>query len=530
MALQSSRRGEEEFPGSRLPGGGEEKWAALFTNAHAIRVVAAAVESTLGPKGLDTMLVDNSGEVVVTNDGVTILRLMEVNHPAAQLLIRLAQAQQEEVGDGTTTATLLASALISEGVNQILRGVPPAQVIEGIKLGSERALELLRQKARSVSGLDTALLRRVALIAGRNHADLADLVVESALLVGEEKLKDAAFKLADMIVACEGAAGEVFCGVVINQERVNMQMPRRAAPARVLIIDDALEPEEIPAEALATEAGFAYQQRLREEFYSNLAKLSRLGVNVVLVNRGLDEGAEEFFCETGIMAVQRAAFKELCLAAELTGARLAKRAVLRKSEEELAACLGRAEEVYADERRGQVRVVGGPGAGVATVIVGAATREVVGERERMAKDAAAAVQAALRGGIVPGGGAVELAVARELSRQQKGIKGMASYGAECVVEALKRPLAQIVQNAGFNPLEKVGQVLAAQEESGSDSLGIDCDSGEVADMWELGVVDPWLVKSHALKTAAEVAEAVLRINTIIKKKENVSVYDDAGRW
>lgn len=530
MALQSSKRGEEEAPGGRLVGEGEEKWAALFTNAHAVRVVAAAVESTLGPKGLDTMLVDSNGEVVVTNDGVTILRLMEANHPAARLLIRLAQVQQEEVGDGTTTATLLASALVSEGVNQILRGVPPAQVIEGIKLGSARALELLRQKARAIEGLNDAWLQRVALVAGRSHADLAELVVEGALLAGEEKLRDPSFRLADMIVAREGAAGEVFCGVVINQDRVNLQMPRRVAPACVLIIDDALEPETIPAEAMATDAGFAYQQRLREEFYNSLSKLTRAGVNVVLINRGLDEGVEEFLCEAGILAVQRAAFKELCLAAELTGARLVKRTVLRKSEEELAACLGRAEEVYADERRGQVRVVGGRGRGVATVIVGAATREVVGERERMAKDAAAAVQAAVRGGIVPGGGAVELAVARELSRQQKGVKGMASYGVECVIEALKRPLAQIVQNAGFNPLEKVGQVISAQEENNSDSLGIDCDSGEVADMWDLGVVDPWLVKSHALKTATEVAEAILRINTIIKKKENISVYDDMGRW
>jgi chaperonin GroEL (HSP60 family) len=197
-----------------------------------------------------------------------------------------------------------------------------------------------------------------------------------------------------------------------------------------------------------------------------------------------------------------------------------KRTGLKRPVAELERYLGSADRVYNDEKLEQVWVLGGKGKPMATVLVGAATSEVVGERERIAKDAAASVQAAIRSGVVPGGGSLEMWVAREVEKVREGIRGMAAYGVECVVEALKRPMAQIVANAGFNPLEKMGDVIAAQTETGKNSLAVDCDSGEVADMYENGIVDPASVKVYALKAAGEVAEAILRIDTIIKKRED----------
>jgi hypothetical protein len=185
--------------------------------------------------------------------------------------------------------------------------------------------------------------------------------------------------------------------------------------------------------------------------------------------------------------------------------------------------VGHAVRAYEDEKLEHIRIIGGTGKPMATILVGAATAEVVGERERIAKDAAASVQAALRGGVVPGGGSIELAVSREVAQARAGVKGMSVYGIDCVVEALKKPFSQIVTNAGFNPLEKIGDVLSAQAAKSSDGIAVDCDTGEVADMWELGVVDPALVKTHALKAAGEIAEAILRIDTIIKMKEDKSV-------
>ena len=497
----------------------DEKMAALMTNAHAVRVISQAVEGTIGPKGLDTMLVDQCGDVVITNDGVTILNLMDVNHPAARILIRVAKAQQEEVGDGTTTATIMAGALISEGVEQVLKGVPVAKVIEGIRIGIRKALEVFTAQTIAVDERHVEVLEDVARVAGRGNGDIAVLAVQAARLIGKEKLLDPSFRLAETVRAEEGAENEVLSGVILDQEPLNTEMPKRLSPVRVMVIDDALEPEEIEDEALSTEAGFNRYLQLQEEFRQNVQKITELGVNLVLVDRGVHDQAEEILTDANVLVLQRVANKELRQAAEHCGAKMLKRTALKKEREELQKSVGAAGEAYSDDKLKQIRLLGGKGKSRATILVGAATEEVAGERERIAKDAASAVQAALAGGILPGGGSVELAAAREVEAARKEVGGMAVYGLDCVIAALKKPLAQIVQNAGFNPLEKLGDVTAAQVENGKNSLGVDCDTGKIADMLEQGVYDPAPVKKYALKAAGEVAEAILRIDTIIKKKE-----------
>lgn len=497
----------------------DERLAALVTNANAIRAIASAVEGTLGPKGLDTMLVDKFGEVVITNDGVTILTQMEANHPAARMLINIAKAQQEEIGDGTTTATVMAGAMVSAGVEHVSRGVPVAKVIEGLNMALKKGLELMKEKARVIDGLDEPVIRQVALIAGRGHEDIADLVVKAARLIGKEKLQEVSFKFSDTVLAEENADNHVFMGVIINKERINRQMPGELKDVKILVIDDALEPEEIEDEALATESGFARYMELQNQFRNNIHKIVEMQAGLVLVDRGVDDIAEEILTDAGIMVIQRVSAKELHRAAEHTGARMIKRTGLKKSGEYLLQSLGRAKRVYNDEKLEQVWIHEGGGKPMATVLVGAATKEVVGERERIARDAAAAIQASIKGGVVPGGGALELSVAIEIEKMRAGTRGMAAYGVDCVVEALKRPLAQIIANAGFNPLEKVGDIIAAQVETGNDALAIDCDTGKVCDMFQSGVPDPLLVKTHAFKAAGEIAGAILRIDTIIKKKE-----------
>lgn len=505
----------------QVAGGSEidERLAALLTNANAVRAIASAVEGTIGPKGLDTLLVDRFGEVVITNDGITILTKMDVNHPAAKMVINTARAQEEEIGDGTTTATIMAGALLSEGVNQALKGVPVTRIIEGVRFGINHAIRLIKEHSRPVDGVDEALLRNVALVAGRDHGDIADLVVEAARLVGEEKLMEDGFKLSDTVIAREGADNTVFMGVMVDRKRSNEQMPKEVSDARILIVEDALEAEEIDESALGTEAGFQRYMELQEEFKENLQKVLSLGVNVVLLDRGTNDQAEEMLLDAGVLLVQRVSSKELRKAAEHTGARPIKRTGLKKPAAEIERYLGSADRVYEDEKLEHIRIIGGKGKPMATILVGAATEEVVDERERIAKDAASSVQASVRGGVVPGGGSVEMAVAREIELLRDGVKGMAAYGVDCALEALKRPLFQIVANSGFNPLEKVGDVIAAQMRCESDSLGVDCNTGEVFDMLELGVYDPTLVKTYALKAAGEIAEAILRIDTIIKKKD-----------
>jgi len=522
----------------------DERFGALLSNAAAIRAISSAIEGTLGPKGLNCMLVDRFGDVVVTNDGSTILDRIDAAHPAARMLIKTAKAQDDEVGDGTTTATILASALISEGVSHVARGVPVTKIIEGLRLGVERAREFIERSARKLSGPEDPLLWRTALIAGRQHKDIADLVVEAAKLIDPDKLTDPAFKLSRTVIAKEGAENQVFTGLIVDKTRANRQMPKSVENVRLLVIDGALEPEQVEDDALSTESGFARYMQLQNEFRGNVRKIADLGIKLIVAAKGIDDFAEELLTDAGVMAIRRVSSKDIERIVEHTGARTLKRSGLKKEPEELERFIGTCRRVFEDERLEHIRIEGGGGRPMATILVGASTQEVKDERERIAEDAAAAVQAALKGGVVAGGGAVEVAAAREVQRLRDSVRGMAAYGVDCVAEALRKPLMQIVANAGFNPLEKVEDVIAAQAKhpecvtvaqakhpepvEGCAALGIDCDTGEVADMLELGVVDPLPVKLHALRAAAEVAEAVLRINTIIRKRDDGNSPEPAG--
>ena len=255
----------------------EERLAALLTNAAAIRSLASAVEGTLGPKGLNCMLVDRFGDVTITNDGRTILDKIDVSHPAARLLIETAKAQDEKVGDGTTTAVLLASTLISEGVNQAVKGVPITKVIEGLRLGMARAVEAVRARSLAVEGAEDGRLKQAALVAARGDEAIAGLVAEAVRLTEAEKLCDPAFRLADWVMAKEGAENELAAGLIVEKERMNRQMPKLVRRARVLVVEDALEPEEMEQEGLRTESGFGRYLELQQRFQEDLLRRELAG-------------------------------------------------------------------------------------------------------------------------------------------------------------------------------------------------------------------------------------------------------------
>ena len=498
----------------------EQKFDLLENNANAVRAVMTAVESTIGPKGLDTMLVDQFGNVVITNDGVTILNMMEVSHPVARMLIHAINAQQEEVGDGTTTAALMAGEMVTHGLEQVNKGVPVAQVLAGLRYGVKEACRLMEQEAVLVGSMDTGQLYNVAYVAGREDEAIAQLIMEGARLIGEEKLLDTNFRFSQRVRAVEGAESEVLNGVLIGKERLSRQMPLELeGNISVMVLDDALEPEEVGNIALATESGFQQHLVMKEEFKDNIKKLVHSGVQAIFVDRGVDDLAAELLEEAGILVVARVPHRELTDLAEHCGAKLLKRTALRKPLEELQKQFGTATHIIGNEKLSQVKVLGGNGKKMATILVGATTGEVVGEKERIAKDAAASVQSALQKGLVAGGGAAELAVARQLEQNKNALSGMAVFGADCVIAALKKPFMQMIANAGFNPLEKHGDVNRAQELQQNHHLSINCDTGRVEDLYISGIVDPLYVKLHGLKTAGEVAEAILRINIIVKKKE-----------
>ena len=498
----------------------DSRYQLLDNNAQAVRALMQAVEGTIGPKGLDTMLLDQFGSVTITNDGMTILEMMEVKHPVAKMLINAVKSQQETTGDGTTTTALYAGEMILAGIERINQGVPVAQVIKGIRMGLVMAEDEWQKERITLDFHDTAALKQIAQVAAREYDDIALLITEAAEKIGEERLKDPTFAFAESIKAKIGAEGEVFNGIVLSKSRYDKQMPAElSGEVKVLVIDDALQSEEFDDKALATESGFQEYMKLKNEFRDNVEKILQSGAKLVLVDRGVDEQAAERLADHGIMLISRIPHKELEEAASHVGAKMIKRTGLKKDLAEIQAALGTVGAVKDDEILGLTKLADGKGEERATVIIGAATAEVVGERERIAKDAAAALQAAVQKGVVAGGGAAELAVAEALEKRTHELSGMSVYGLECVIKALRKPFMQIVKNAGFNPLEKLGDVVKAQNEQDNHHLAIDCETGEISDMRELGVIDPLYVKTHAIDAAGEVAAAILKINIIIKKKE-----------
>lgn len=497
--------------------GKNQPLASLTTNAEAVRALARIVAGTFGPKGLDCMLVGEDGEVIITNDGATILETIDITHPVARIFINAIQLHAEKVGDGTTTASLLAEALITEGVNQVLKGVPVIKVIDGIKLGIDAALKILAESKIPIIELDSPLLERVALIAARGHHDLADLVIKAARILGGEYLAKPGFRLADQIFAFEGGPTELIPGTIINREPLNKGMPFRADDVKILILDDALEPVKVDFQALGTEAGFNRQLHHQELLRESIHQLAKMGLKAVFADRAISDQAESHLTDLGIIGVQGVPRHEWERLADFTGARPVKRDKLLDSPAEMEALFGKAAAVIVDQDYRNIKVLGYPEQKMVTLLIGAYTKEITEEKERIIKDAAGAVQAAWCGGVVPGGGSVELGIARLLNEKMPA--DLNRYGYACVVEALKKPIAQICSNAGFDPLEKLTQVIAAQERTGSMGIGVNCETGQVEDLFRNGVCDPYLVKYHALKSAGEVVEGILRINTIVKMKD-----------
>ncbi|MCC6485129.1 MAG: TCP-1/cpn60 chaperonin family protein [Armatimonadetes bacterium] len=499
--------------------------SALQSNAAAVRAVASAVEGTLGPRGLNCMLVDGAGDVTITNDGSTILTHIDAHHPAARILIRAARSQDDEVGDGTTTAAILAAALIAEGAEHVARGVPVSMLVEGIREGICTARSFIAAQSHPCADLESAALRQCVLISARGETEIAQAVLEAGQIYGSARLLDPDFQLRDSVTVVEGAQTRAFAGVLIDKDRMNRQMPTKLAGVRCLVLADALEPEAIETQALATDRGFGAYMESLERFKRQVNLIAESGVGLIAAQKGLHDVAEERLTAAGCIVLRRLGVKDIAQVAEHTGAR-----VLKRDFDALTAlpdALGYAESVEVSQRHGIVCIEGGKGSAAATVIVGAATREVAEEVKRIAEDACGALQSALRAGAVAGGGAVEVGAARAVRVLRGTQSGMASYGLDCVETALKRPLAQIVANAGYNPLEKVEMVGAAQESSGLATLAVDCSTGQVVDMLEAGVLDSAGVKLRALQTAGEVAEAILKISAIVRRR-NTSAPEHSG--
>lgn len=483
------------------------------------------------PKGLDTMLVDEFDGVIVTNDGATILDNMEVRHPAARMLANLAKSQEASVGDGTTTAVLLSSSIVLEGVEHILKGVPPSKLVEGIADASAVALQAMIGASRYVHGVDDPRLMAVALVASRHDKGIAGIAVDAAKAVGETTLREPSYNLAEYVLPSEvdAAKMQLIEGIVVDRLPLRPDMPQSLSECLVLVIDDALEADRIPSEAIATPSGYQRYESAAAQHRLLVENIIASGIKLVVADRAISEEAGGMMADAGVIALRRVAHRDLVRIAKCTGSRMVTMSMLRSADaERLSELAGFTESVAVDVQAKQTVIITGlVNSPAVTIVISGGTGVTLEERTRVAKDAVSAVQAAVIDGWVPGGGAVELAVSRQLAVLRNEVRGLGAYGWDCLIAALRKPLFQMAINAGFSGLEKVEIAKAAQEKAQSDALSIEWDSGEVADMTVIGILDPVRVKIAALSRAVEVGCSILRVSNIVRKRERTPSVDDS---
>lgn len=481
---------------------------ALESNSNAVMAVADTVRTTLGPKGLDKLLIDQAMNRHISNDGVTILLSLRAIHPVARMIVELAERQEQLVGDGTTTAVVMAAEMIKEGKRLVKElGVHPTKVVEGIEGGIKEACQLLEREAKKIS-LDEIALEQVVKTSLSSKLDgrkLSLLVISALRSVGNHALYNDSYDFDKTIMVLRRTTMEdrVINGIVLERKRMDPEMPLEIKDARVMIARLDLKPVK---EAWMKENS-KYEEILNME-NDRVAKSKNIvnsllatGANVILVASGeVDQVIEDLLVANKVFAV-RISIEEIEYLSRYTRAKpIRMMDDLKKSD-----ILGKADHIYEDENNGVIYIDNGSRENMATMIVSGATKETSLERWRAAIDGVNAAEAALNKGVVAGGGAAELHVIAKVKNLR--LKGMEQVGLDVVTSALESVMRQILTNAGYNGLEKVMAAKASPA-----TFGIDIDSGEPVDMWKIGVLDPLLVKTMALEAAGEIAKSVLRID------------------
>ena len=499
---------------------------AQLNNIMVAKVIAEAMRSSLGPRGMDKMLVDSFGDVTITSDGATILKEMEVEHPVAKMLVEVAKAQDAEVGDGTTTVVVLAGELLARAEELIEKEVHPSIIIDGYKKAAVKALEVYDQIAIPVSIEDKETLKKIAKTAMyakvvSEDADyLAGIVVDAVLRVAEQV--DGKWTVDLDNIKLEKKEGQsirdtsIIDGIVLDKEVVHPGMPRLIHNARIAVLDCPLEIEKTEFDAKlhieTPEQMKAFMEQEEQMLKEMVDKIAAAGANVVVCQKGIDDVAQHFLARRGILAVRRVKRSDIEKVAKATGAR-----IITRIEEISEKDLGRAKLV--EERRvGEDRMVfieGCENPKAITILIRGGTKRLVDEAERSIKDALNVVKDVLvEPKIVAGGGAPETEVSLALRDYAKTLPGKEQLAVEKFAEAVEIVPAQLAENAGLDPIEAIVN-LRAKHKEGQRWAGINVFEGKIDDMYKLNVLEPVLVKKQAIKSAVEAAAMILRIDDII---------------
>ncbi|MCS7120723.1 MAG: thermosome subunit beta [Nitrososphaerota archaeon] len=499
---------------------------AQHNNIMAARIIAEAVKSSLGPKGMDKMLVDSLGDVTITSDGRTILDEIDVEHPAAKMMVEVAKTQDDEVGDGTTSSVIVAGELLTKAEDLLNKNVHPTIIIDGYKKAADKALETLEKIAIKVDPLDKIYLKKVAMTAmasklvSENRELLADIAVEAVLHVAQKVGDSYRVDLDDIMV--EKKPGEsitetkLIKGIVLDKEVVHPGMPKRVEEAKIALLDCALEVEKTEFDAkINIETPEQMEAFLREEenmLRNMVEKIAATGANVVICQKGIDDMAQHFLARKKILAVRRAKKSDMEKLAKATGGK-----VVTNLEDLTEKDLGYAalveERKIGDDKMTFIEGCRNPRS-VAILIRGGSER-IVDEAERSVHDALCVVRDVVQEPkVVLGGGAPEIEVAKTLREYAETLPGREQLAVQCFADALEVIPITLGENAGLDPIDITSE-LRARHEKGEIWAGVDVFGGDVKDMQKLEVYEPLAVKKQIIKSATEAATMILKIDDII---------------
>ena len=499
---------------------------AQKANIMAAKIIAESVRSSLGPKGMDKMLVDGFGDVTITNDGATILDEMEVQHPAAKMMVEVAKTQDDEVGDGTTTSVVVAGELLKKAEELIDQGIHPTVIVDGYREASNQALEVLNQIAIKIEPNDRAMLRKVAEVSlaskilAEDKEAMAELAVNAILQVAE-KTPDG-YKVDIDDVKVEKKPGEsltdtaLIKGIVIDKEIVHPGMPKRVEDAKIALVDAPLEVEKTEFDAKINienpEQMKAFLDEEEKMLKDMTDKISASGANVLLCEKGIDDVAQHYLAKKGILAVRRVKQSDMEKLVKATGGK-----VVSNVDDLRAEDLGFAklveERKVADDK--MTFVEGSKNPKAVTILVRGGSERLVDEAERAIHDALCVVRdVVLDPRVVGGGGAPEAEVARRLRDHAQKLSGKEQLAVIAFGEALETLPTALAENAGLDPIDILVQLRVAHEK-GQLWAGVDVNESKVADLKERGIIEPLGVKVQVIKSASEAAGMILKIDDVI---------------
>src|SRR5271157_396528 len=501
---------------------------AQYNNIMAAMAVAGSVVSTLGPKGMDKMLVDSTGNIVVTNDGVTILRKMDIEHPAAKMMVEVAKTQDAQVGDGTTTAVVLAGELLRQAGVLLEKSVHPAVIVSGYGMAAKKSLELLDQMAVKVTDKDSAMLKQIAetSMTGKEcegaREFLSNMVVKAVdYMMEKDSLGNYEVEKKNLVLekktGGDATDSEIIEGVLVDKGRVNFQMPERLENVKVLAMEYAFDAKDTKLDAeykIKSHVGFqAFRDEEDRQVKEQVDRIVELGVKAVFTTQAINDLAQHHMAKHGILGVRRLKKSDVDRVAKATGGQ-----VITNLDDISASDIGTAgliEEKQVGEDK-MIALTKCKDMSVISVILRAPTSHILDEYERGIDDALHAVQTAIKDGkVVPGGAAVETELSIRLRSYASQVKGKEQLAINAFAEALEIIPKALAMNAGLNPIDSMIELKTKHEGSNGKNYGLNVYTGKSVDMLKAGVVEPLRIKTQAIQSAVEATQMILRIDDVL---------------